>query len=158
MLLYVDLEDIFSGGKKRIRLPDGKNIEVKIPKGFEEGKKIRLSAKAANGGDLHLKIQINKHPRFRREGNDIYLDLPIAPWEAALGTSVNIDTLAGQLKLKIPENSTSGKKMRLKGRGLSGAKVGNQFVILQIVTPPANTKNDKEFYKEMEKKFDWKPR
>lgn len=158
MILRVDLEDIFSGGKKRVRLPDGSNIEVKIPKGFEEGKKIRLSGKGRNGADIHLKIQINKHPKFRQEGKDIYLDLPIAPWEAALGANITIDTLAGKLKLKIPEGSRSGKKMRLKGRGLPGSPPGDQYVVLQIVTPPADTDDKKAFYREMEKKFDWSPR
>ena len=158
MVLYVDLEDIFSGGKKVVRLPNGKNIEVKIPKGFEEGKKIRLTGKAASGADIHLKIQISKHPKFRREGKDIFLDLPIAPWEAALGASVAVDTLAGKIKLKIPAESISGKKMRLKGRGLPGSPIGDQYVVLQIVTPPAKTEDEIKFYEEMEKKFDWSPR
>ena len=158
MILRVDLEDIFAGGKKQIRLPSGSNVEVKIPKGFEDGKKIRLAGKGSNGADIHLKIHINKHPRYKLEGKDVYLDLPIAPWEAALGASVTIDTLAGKLKLKIPENSASGKKMRLKGRGLPGSPVGDQYVILQMVTPPASSDDDKNFYEEMEKKFDWSPR
>lgn len=158
MILNVDLEDIFSGGKKKIRLPNGSTIEVKIPKGFEEGKKIRLAGKAANGGDIHLKINFKKHPKYRLEGKDIYLDLPIAPWEAALGASITIDTLAGQLKLKIPENSNSGKIMRIKGRGLPGSVTGNQYVVLQIVTPPANSEDEKAFYQDMSLKFDWAPR
>jgi curved DNA-binding protein len=156
--LYVDLEDVYAGNTKRVRLPDGSSVEVKIPKGIDEGKKIRLSGKASTGGDLHLQIQLKKHPRFRREGKDIYLDLPIAPWEAALGASATIDTLAGQLKLTIPANSTSGKKMRIKGRGLPGVLSGDQFVVLQIATPPANSEIEIEFYEDMKKKFDWKPR
>ncbi|MEB8432391.1 DnaJ domain-containing protein [Cocleimonas sp. KMM 6892] len=162
MKLYVDLEDVYAGNNKRVRLPNGSSVEVKIPKGIEEGKKIRLSGKASTGGDLHLHIAFNKHPVFKREDKDIYLDLPIAPWEAALGTSANIKTLSGELKLKIPAGSTSGKKMRIKGRGLPGKSSGNlsgdQFVVIQIVTPPAETDEDKKFYEEMEKKFDWKPR
>lgn len=154
----VDLEDIYHGNNKRIRLPNGSNIEVKIPKGIEEGKKIRLAGKASHGGDLHLKIQIKKHPKFKRENNDIYLDLPIAPWEAALGATVTIDTLDGKLKLKIPPGAGSGKKMRIKGKGLPGKANGNQVVTLQIVTPPAETDEEKEFYDIMSKKFDWKPR
>jgi curved DNA-binding protein len=158
MTLYVDLEDVYAGNNKRVRLPNGSSVEVKIPKGIEAGKKIRLSGKASNGGDLHLQIQLRKHPVFRREGKDIFLDLPIAPWEAALGMSVTIETLAGQLKLKIPEGSASGKKMRIKGRGLPAKVNGDQFVILKIVTPPADSDEDKQFYQEMKKKFDWKPR
>ncbi len=161
MNLAVDLEDIFVGNNKRIRLPNGKTIEVKIPKGIEDGKKIRLSGKASSGGDLLLKINLKKHPKYRLEGKNVYLDLPIAPWEAALGASITIDTLAGKLKLKIPEGSSSGKKMRLKGRGLpasKGVSVGDQLVVLQVEIPPADNDDKKDFYAEMEKKFDWSPR
>lgn len=160
MNLSVDLEDVFAGTNKRIRLPNGKTIEVKIPKGIDDGKKIRLSGKASNGGDLHLKINIKKHAAYRLEGKDIYLDLPIAPWEAALGSSITIDTLAGKLKLKVPEGSSSGKKMRIKGRGLPkvAGLSGDQYVVLQIVTPPADNDDKKDFYSEMEEKFDWSPR
>ena len=161
MNLKVDLEDIYSGGKKKVRLPSGSNIEIKIPKGFEEGKKIRLSGKGSNGADIHLKILFSKHPHYKVEGKDVYLNLRIAPWEAALGASLNVDTLAGKIKLKIPEGAESGKKMRLKGRGLPEAPSvvsGDQYVILQIVTPPVSSEEDKAFYQEMEKKFDWTPR
>ena len=156
--LYVDLEDVYAGKTKRVRLPDGSSVEVKIPKGIEEGKKIRLSGKASTGGDLHLQIQLKKHPLFRREGKDIFLDLPIAPWEAALGCSITVDTLSGQLRLTVPENSASGKKMRIKGRGLPGEINGDQFVVLQVVTPPATSESEIKFYEDMKKKFDWKPR
>jgi len=161
MNLAVDLEDIFAGNNKRIRLPNGKTVEVKIPKGIEDGKKIRLSGKASSGGDLLLKINIKKHPKYRLEGKNVYLDLPITPWEAALGASVTIDTLAGKLKLKVPEGSNSGKKMRLKGRGLPASKgvaIGDQLVVLQIETPPADSDDKKDFYANMEKVFDWNPR
>ena len=158
MHTYVDLEDVYAGNSKRITLPSGSSIEVKIPKGIEDGKKIRLSGKGSNGGDLHLQIKFRKHPSFKLDGRDIHSELPLAPWEAALGTSATIQTLGGQLKLKIPENSSSGKKMRLKGRGLSGKIVGDQFVTLQIVVPPIQSEEDRKFYEDMQKKFDWKPR
>ena len=117
-----------------------------------------MSGKGSSGGDLHLQIKYRKHPLFKLEVKDVYSDLPIAPWEAALGTNATIQTLGGQLKLKIPENSMSGKKMRLKGRGLPGKLNGDQFVVLQIVTPPVVNDKDKQFYEEMQKSFDWKPR
>ncbi len=157
----VDLEDIYSGGSTRVALPSGKHLNVKIPKGIEEGKKIRLSGKASNGGDLLLKIHIRKHPRYTVDGKNVSVNLPIAPWEAALGGTVEVETLSGKLKLKIPAGSQSGKKMRLKGRGLPGStktKTGDQFVILQIVVPPAKTEDDKKWYKKMQEKFDWNPR
>lgn len=158
MSVYVDLEDVYSGNSKRIKLPSGTSIEVKIPKGIEEDKKIRLSGKGSNGGDLHLQIKFRKHPLFKLDGKDVNIDLHIAPWEVVLETSATIQTLGGQLKLKIPENSVSGKKMRLKGRGLPGKINGDQFVTLQMATPPIQTEEDKLFYQEMQKKFDWKPR
>jgi len=158
MHTYVDLEDVYAGNSKRITLPNGSSIEVKIPKNIEDGKKIRLTGKGSNGGDLHLQIKFRKHSKFKIDGRDVYCDLAIAPWEAALGTSATIPTLGGQLKLKIPENSASGKKMRLKGKGLSGKVIGDQFVTLQIVTPPVTNEEDKKFYQDMQKKFDWKPR
>lgn len=158
LILSVDLEDIYAGGKQVIRLHDGKKIEVKIPRGIEEGKKIRLTGKGANGADLLLQIKIKKHPVFRLEGKNIMLDLELAPWEAALGSKVAVDTLAGKIKLTIPPGSQSGKKMRLKGRGLPGSPAGDQFVVLQIITPPATNTAEKAFYQEMAKKFDWSPR
>jgi len=161
MILWVDLEDVFAGGKKKVRLPSGSTIEVKIPKGFEDGKKIRLTGKGSNGSDIHLKIQLKKHPLYNVDGKNVTSTLLIAPWEAALGASLNIDTLAGTIKLKIPEGAESGKKMRLKGRGLpskSTSLTGDQYVLIQLATPPATTEEDKAFYQEMQKKFDWSPR
>ena len=155
---YVDLEEVYAGSNKRITLPNGSNIEVKIPKGIDDGKKIRLSGKGSTGGDIHLQIKHRKHPVFKLDGKNVSIDLPIAPWEAALGTTATIQTLGGQLKLKVPENSASGKKMRLKGRGLPGAETGDQFVVLQIVIPPIKTDADRAFYEDMKKKFDWEPR
>jgi curved DNA-binding protein len=157
----VDLEDIYAGGTTRVALPSGKQLNVKIPKGIEEGKKIRLSGKASNGGDLLLQIHIKKHPRYTLDGKNVSVNLSIAPWEAALGATVEVETLSGKLKLKIPPGSQSGQKMRLKGRGLPSAattKKGDQLVVLQIATPPAESEDAKKFYKEMQKKFDWNPR
>lgn len=155
---YVELEEVYAGSSKRITLPSGSSIEVKIPKGIEDGKKIRLSGKGSNGADIHLQIKYRKHSVFKLDGKDVFIDLPIAPWEAVLGANATIQTLGGQIKLKIPENSSSGKKMRLKGRGLPGSINGDQFVVLQIVMPPIKSEKDKVFYEEMQKKFDWRPR
>ena len=156
--ITLDLEDVFNGASKRIRIQGGDSVQVKIPKGIEEGKKIRLAGKASNGGDLLLQIQINKHPKFRLEGKDVYVDLPIAPWESALGASVTVPTLGGSIKLTIPKGAKSGNKMRLKGKGLPGALAGDQYVVLKIVTPLAETEEQRALYRKMQDLFAWDPR
>ena len=156
--ISLDLEDVFTGASKRIRIQGGDSVQVKIPKGIEEGKKIRLAGKASNGGDLLLQVQIKQHPNFRLEGKDVYVDLPIAPWESALGASVTVPTLGGSIKLKIPEGAKSGNKMRLKGKGLPGALAGDQYVVLKVVTPLAKTEEQRALYKQMQDLFEWDPR
>lgn len=165
--ITISLEDAFNGANKAIRRPAGATqtgtVNVKIPAGIEPGKKIRLSGqgKAGHGGkpgDLYLEIQIAPHPLYRLEGKDIYLDLPITPWEAALGAKVTAPTLAGKISLNIPAGARSGQKMRLKGRGLPGKTAGDQFVVLQIMTPPANNAEAKTFYQQMADKFPFNPR
>ena len=156
--VYLDLEDVFEGASKRIRVQGGSSLDVKVPRGIEEGKKIRLAGKASNGGDLLLQIKLNPHPKFRAEGKDIYVDLPITPWEAALGGSVTVPTLNGSIKLTIPEGSKSGGKMRLKGRGLPGTAPGDQYVVLKVVVPEAKTAEQRDFYQKMQTLFDWDPR
>ena len=157
--LAVNLEDVFEGAKKSVRLPNGDSVQVKIPAGIEDGKKIRLSGKASSGGDLLLKIKINPHKQFKLDGKDISVEIPVAPWEAALGTSFTAPTLGGNVKLKIPAGTQSGKKMRLKGRGLPGSPAGNQYVIIRIQTPPANSDSEVQFYENMQNIFStWNPR
>lgn len=156
--VYLDLEDVFEGNTKRIRVQGGDSLQVKIPKGIEEGKKIRLTGKAANGGDLLLEVKLNPHPKYRVEGKDVYLDYPITPWESALGGSVTVPTLNGSIKLKIPEGAKAGSKMRLKGRGLPGSTPGDQYVVLKVVAPEAKTGEQRAFYQQMQEMFAWDPR
>ena len=156
--ITISLEDAFNGAKKTIRRPTGSNqtgtLNVKIPAGITPGKKIRLAeqGKAGSGGqagDLYLEIAIAPHSYYRLEDKDIYLNLPITPWEAALGAKITVPTLAGKINLTIPNDAKSGQKMRLKGRGLPGEKAGDQFVVLQIMTPPADDDKTKQFYQNM---------
>ncbi len=156
--INLDLEDIFIGAKKTIRLPSGKSIDVKIPQGIEEGKKIRLKGKASNGGDLLLKVKINAHPDYKVENKDIYLTLLLSPWEAALGATIPVKTLAGSIKLKIPAGAYTGQKMRLRGKGLPGAVAGDQYVVINLLTPPVKNSKDRELYENMQKHFNWNPR
>lgn len=165
--ITISLEDAFNGSNKSIRRPAGATqtgtVSVKIPAGIEPGKKIRLTGQGKAGmngkpGDLYLEIQIAPHSLYRLEGKDVYLDLPITPWEAALGAKITAPTLAGKISLNIPAGARSGQKMRLKGRGLPGKTAGDQFVVLQIMTPPANTAEAKKFYQQMAEKLPFNPR
>lgn len=165
--ITISLEDAFTGAKKTIRRPSGSNqtgtISVKVPAGITSGKKIRLSGQGRGGmgvkaGDLYLEINIAPHPHYRLEDKDIYLDLPLAPWEAALGAKVTVPTLAGKINLTIPAGAKSGQKMRLKGRGLPGKEAGDQIVVLQIMVPPADSDKAKQLYQEMAEELSFNPR
>ncbi len=165
--ITISLEEAFHGTNKTIRRPTGATqtgtVNVKIPAGVNAGQKIRLAGQGKAGmggmdGDLYLEIQIATHPFFRVENKDLILDLPLAPWEAALGTKVTVPTLAGKISLTIPAGARSGQKMRLKGRGLPGKLAGDQFVVLQIQTPPATSDSQKVLYRKMADSFDFNPR
>ncbi len=170
--LPITLEETYQGGSRTVTLdiPEvdpatgrvvkrPRTLEVKLPKGIREGQQIRLPGQGSPGigggpaGDLYLTIRFVPHPLFKPEGRDIYLDLPVTPWEAALGAKVPVPTLGGKVELKIPAGSQSGRKLRLKGRGLPGQASGDQYVILRIETPPADTEADKDFYRRMAEHF-----
>ena len=139
--------------EKTIRLPNGSSVQVRIPAGTEDGKKLRLSGKGANGADLHLQVAIKEHPLYRLEGKDIYTTVNIMPWEAALGGSITVPTPGGNLALKIPADSQAGKKMRLKGRGLPGKTPGDLYAVLTIQVPVAHTEAQKAAYAQLRDAF-----
>ena len=156
--LAIQLEDSFSGSQRAINV-GGRNLSVKIPKGIASGQTIRLAGQAPGGGDLLLEVQFAPHAQFRAEGRDVHLTLPVAPWEAALGAQIPTQTLGGTVELTVPEGSRSGRKLRLKGRGLPGSPPGDQIVTLEVVTPPAADAADRSFYGEMARRFEsFKPR
>ncbi len=162
--IEIDLQHAALGGPISVRLASGKTLEVKIPPGVSQGQRIRLAGQGAPGlgggpgGDLYLEIKIRPHRYFRLEGRDIYLDLPITPWEAALGSSVQVPTLSGTVEMKIPAGAQSGNRLRLKGKGLPGTPPGDQYLVLQIHTPPAQTATQREFYERMRKDMAFNPR
>ena len=153
----ISLEDSYNGATREMQV-GSRTLKVRIPKGVTGGQTIRLAQQGARGGDLLLEIQFLLHPTFTVEGRDVHCTVSIAPWEAALGGPVPVPTLGGTVELNLPANTQGGKKMRLKGRGLPGATPGDQFVTLNIVTPPAQIDTDKEFYKEMSRRFGFDPR
>ncbi|MDF2940121.1 MAG: heat shock protein DnaJ protein [Gammaproteobacteria bacterium] len=162
--LYLTLEAAYHGGSQTINLEGKKSLNVKIPAGISSGKQIRLKGQGGPGlnggenGDLYLEVEFIPHPIYSVKDKDISVILPVTPWEAALGASVNVPTLGGAVALKIPANSQSGQKLRLKGRGLPGNPAGDQYVVLQVHTPPANTEEAKALYQNMAESMPFNPR
>lgn len=156
--ISISLEDSYNGASRAISLSNGRNLNVKIPKGITSGQTIRLAEQGSNGGNLLLEVEFATHPQFKVEGRDISSTVNLAPWEAALGTKLPVPTLGGTVELNLPAGTQGGKKMRLKGRGLPGPTPGDQFITLQIVTPPAASDEDRKFYEDMRTRFNFDPR
>lgn len=174
--ISIALDDAYRGITRQLKLDipqmgaDGqvsthsRTINVRIPAGVSQGQQIRLSGQGAPGahggkaGDLYLEVDIAPHPHFAPEGKDIHLRLPIAPWEAALGATVPVPTLGGPVNLKVPAGSHSGRRMRLKGRGLPGEPPGDEIVTLEIAIPPADTEEARRLYQHMAEKLHFNPR
>jgi len=156
--ISISLEDSFNGAQRTITLGNGRNLSVRIPKGITPGQSIRLAEQGTRGADLLLEVDFEPHPSFRAEGRNILSTLNLSPWEAALGATLAVPTLGGDVQLRIPPNSQSGKKLRLKGRGLPGSPEGDQLVTLQIMTPPAENTEQQMFYQDMAKRFAFNPR
>ncbi|MCP3870302.1 MAG: DnaJ domain-containing protein [Gammaproteobacteria bacterium] len=170
--LSIDLEDAYRGATRTINLGKPKNsasggdrkLKVRIPKGIKEGQQIRLSGQGFPGtgggktGDLYLEVKFQAHNLYRIEDRDVYLDLPVAPWEAALGAKVTVPTPAGDVDLQIPAGSPSDRKLRLKGRGIPGTSPGDIYVVLKIALPKASSEKARKLYKEMERQLGFNPR
>ena len=174
--IMIDLKDAYEGATRTIslRAPEvdetghvvvrDRSIRVKIPKGISEGQHIRLAGQGTPGvgqgraGDLYLEVQFQPDPNYTVEGKDVYLNLPIAPWEAALGGKVKCPTPSGTVDLSVPKNARTGQMLRLRGRGLPGNPSGDLYAVLQIAVPPANTDEDKAFYEQMARDMDFDPR
>ena len=141
-----------------------RTLDVSIPKGVRAGQHLRLAGQGGPGrgegpaGDLYLEIAFNPHPDFRAEGRDVYLDLPLAPWEAALGATISTPTPEGPVQLTIPPGSVAGRQLRLKGRGIPGSPPGDLYVVLKIALPPADSESAREAYRTLAKAFDFNPR
>jgi curved DNA-binding protein len=161
--ISVDIEDLYRGASKTVRI-GGRSLQVKIPRGLEDGRQIRLAGQGEPGpgggpaGDLLLRVSARPHRLYRLEGRDVLLELPLAPWEAALGASISVPTLGGQVELKIPAGARSGSKLRLKGRGLPGTPPGDQYAVLQIATPPADSDGARDLYERMRREIPFDPR
>ncbi len=158
--LEITLEEAYSGTRRRLSLSEGgrpRLLDVQIPAGVVDGQSIRISAGGERSASL-LRVRVLPHPHFNVESKDVRLDLPLAPWEAALGAKVAIPTLGGAVELRIPPGAVSGQKLRLRGRGLPGDPPGDQIVYVKIVTPAADTPAARQAYERMRRDLDFDPR
>lgn len=174
--VMLDLEDAYHGANRvlTLRVPrtDARgrvalaehSLDVHIPKGVREGQLIRLSGQGSPGmgggapGDLYLEVHFKPHPRFRVEGRDVYATLPLAPWEAALGASAQAVLPDGTVEVRIPEGSQSGRKLRLKGRGIPGNPPGDLYLVMEVVLPPASNPKARALYEQMAREVPFNPR
>jgi len=174
--VMIDLRDAFRGAQRAItlRMPSydaqgrmishERTLDVSIPKGIRAGQHLRLAGQGGPGvgkgapGDLYLEVGFNPDPVFRVDDRDIYVDLRLAPWEAALGAKVEAPTPEGPIQLTIPPGSSAGRQMRLKGRGIPGTPPGDLFVVLTVALPPADTDAAREAYQAMARAFKFNPR
>jgi curved DNA-binding protein len=173
--ISIPLDDAFHGATRQITFetrvisPDSRisikpvSLKAKIPKGIKDGQKIRLAGQGSPGrnggepGDLFIRIEFLKHPLYQVEGADLYLHLPVSPWEAALGASVAVPAPSGSLNIKIPAGSGQGKKLRIKGKGIPAKLPGDLYVVVDIVLPPADNEKSRKVYEEM-KNLNFNPR
>ena len=174
--VLIDLADAYHGAQRSIslRMPaldaqgrvtmQERKLDVSIPKGIRAGQHLRLAGQGGPGlgegpaGDLYLEIAFNPHPLFRVDDRDVYLDLPLAPWEAALGAAVTAPTPEGPVQLTVPAGSAAGRKLRLKGKGLPGNPPGDLYAVLAIALPPADSESAKEAWRTLAQAFDFNPR
>jgi curved DNA-binding protein len=174
--VFINLEDAYQGANREISLhaPEidasgrvstrDRTLSIKIPKGVREGQHIRLAGQGMPGhgggpsGDLYLQIGFSPHKLYRVDGRDIYLDLPVAPWEAALGAKLKVPTPSGPVNLNIPKGSQTGSKLRLKAKGIPSKPAGDLFVTLRIVLPEAKSESARKLYQNMEKELNFNPR
>ncbi|HEX6198687.1 MAG TPA: DnaJ C-terminal domain-containing protein [Thermoanaerobaculia bacterium] len=163
--ITLTLEEAATGGRRELVLTDPtthrrKTVQVNIPRGLKPGQRIRLAGQGQEGsgggkrGDLYLKIDLAEHPRFRLEGDDIYTELPVAPWEAVLGGEARLPTLDGEVTVRVPAGSSAGQKIRLRQRGFlrsatNGDQRGDLYATLRVVVPKEVSGREKELFEEL---------
>ncbi|MCU1490572.1 MAG: heat shock protein DnaJ protein, partial [Acidimicrobiaceae bacterium] len=164
--IEIPIEAAYRGGKRRIQLSNGRSLEVTIPRGVRNGQRIRLAGQGGEGfgggpaGDLYLIVRIAPHPHWRLEGRDLYADLPLAPWEAALGTTVAVSVPDGDAKVLVPPGTSSGQRIRVPGRGLprrSGAP-GDLIAEVRIVVPSTLTDEERRLFEQLSRVSHFDPR
>jgi curved DNA-binding protein len=168
--IELTVEEAYRGGKHRIALAAGpsgeRSYQVTIPPGAINGQRIRLAGEGGRGsgegapGDLYLVVRVAPHPRFRLDGRDIYTDVKMAPWEAALGATVPVATPGGEAKVRVPEGSSSGRQLRLAGEGMPNPRgtPGDLYAVVRIVVPKRLSRRERELYDELSRVSTFDPR
>ena len=168
-VIELTVEEAYRGTRRSVTLEGGgetRTLEVTIPAGVTSGQRIRLAGQGGRGtegasaGDLYLIVRIAPHPKYRVEGRDLYVELPLAPWEAALGTTAAVDTPDGEAKVKVPAGTSSGRRLRLRGRGLPNprGKPGDLFAEVRIVVPKELSAQERRLFEELAAKSTFDPR
>jgi curved DNA-binding protein len=158
--LDVTVEEAFAGTKRRVMLNEGgraRYVDVQIPAGVSDGQPLRIAG-SGGGASLMFRVRLRPHPLYVPQGKDVQIELPLAPWEAALGAKVAVPTLGGTVEVTVPAGAQSGQKLRLRGRGFPGIPSGDQIVSIKLVTPAAQSAQAKEAYERMKKEFNFDPR
>jgi curved DNA-binding protein len=168
--IVLTVEEAYQGTRKSVTLAGGdgtrRSFEVTVPPGVTDGQRIRLAGQGgrgsggAQGGDLYLVVRIAAHPRYRVDGRDLFAELRLSPWEAALGTSVPLDTPGGEIKVKVPAGTSSGRQIRLRGRGLPRpkGKAGDLFAEARIMVPPRLTRAERHLFQQLATESAFDPR
>jgi curved DNA-binding protein len=166
----IPLEDAITGQRQTLTLQSPqvddtghvtmrtRTVDLRIPKGVMPGQNLRLKGQGAGGGDLLIELAFKPHPIYRIDGRDLYVTLPITPWEAALGGKVKMPTPTGPVDLNIPENARNDQKLRLRGRGLPAARKGDLYAVIQIINPPELSQKARDLYRELAREQTGNPR
>ncbi|MEO3875564.1 DnaJ C-terminal domain-containing protein [Nonomuraea sp. B12E4] len=164
--LTLTVEEAYHGGRRGLTLPGGRRLDVTIPAGVTNGQRIRLAGQGGHGsqgarpGDLHLIVRIAGHPRYRVEGRDLHAALPLTPWEAALGATVAVGTPGGEAKVKVPPGTSTGRRLRLRGRGMPNPRgaAGDFFAEVRIVVPAGLTEEERRLFQRLAGESHFDPR
>jgi curved DNA-binding protein len=169
-VLELSVEEAYRGGTHRVALTgadgESRTFTVEVPPGVTDGQRIRLAGQGGAGraggdpGDLYLVVRLRPHPLFRVEGRDLYVDLPLAPWEAALGADVPVPTPGGDVKVKVPPGSSSGKRLRLRGKGMPSARgrPGDAYAVIEVMVPAELTEAERRLFEELARTSTFDPR
>ncbi|HSU36195.1 MAG TPA: J domain-containing protein [Propionibacteriaceae bacterium] len=165
--LELTLEEAYRGGRKHLTFAGGEGgYDVTIPPGVVDGQRIRLAGQGGRGsgnatpGDLYLVVRIKPHPRYKLSGRDLHVELPVSPWEAALGATIPVHTLGGEVKVRVAPGSSSGRRLRLRGEGMPNpkGKPGDLYAEVRVMVPKTLTRRERELFEELAAVSDFDPR